>query len=130
MKRQSINYIEAPQLREGLPKFRAGDTVAVTVLIQVDPENNKVREQEFSGVVIAMRHRGLNSSFTVRKTVLGESIERVFQMHSPNIRIQVVKYGRVARAKLYYLRELTGKKARIRERIVKTKKTLQAPADV
>ena len=113
-----LKQIEHEQIRE-IPDFRAGDTVCVTVKIN---EGNKTREQEFEGVVIAMNNRGLNSSLTVRKVVHGEGIERVFQTHSPLITIKRIKCGDVRRAKLYYLRSLSGKKARIREKIPQRKK--------
>lgn len=114
---QIIKAIEQEQLRV-IPEFAAGDTVCVTTLIT---EGAKTREQEFEGFVIAISNRGLNSSFTVRKVIHGEGIERVFQTHSPLIKIERVRRGDVRRAKLYYLRELSGKKARIREKIPQKK---------
>ena len=113
-----IQQIEREQMRE-IPAFSAGDTVSVTVKIN---EGNKTREQEFEGAVIAICGGGLNSSFTVRKIAYGEGIERVFQTHSPLITIRRIKCGAVRRAKLYYLRELSGKKARIREKMPQRKK--------
>jgi len=115
-----LKQIELEQIRE-IPDFAAGDTVCVTVKIN---EGNKTREQEFEGVVIAISNRGLNSAFTVRKIVHGEGIERVFQTHSPLITIKRIKCGAVRRAKLYYLRHLSGKKARIREKIPQKKKVI------
>ncbi len=110
-----IQAIEAEQLRAELPNFSPGDTVRVVVLVR---EGDRERQQAFEGVVIAKRNRGLNSSFTVRKISYGEGVERVFQTHSPLIKsIEVKRRGAVRRAKLYYLRERTGKSARIKEKI-------------
>ncbi len=110
-----IQQIEAEQLKQNLPSFRAGDTVVVRILIK---EGERKRTQAYEGVVIAMRNRGLNSSFTVRKIAHGEGVERVFQTHSPAIEgIDVKRRGDVRKAKLYYLRGLTGKSARIKERL-------------
>lgn len=104
----------ADQLRTDLPEFKAGDTVAVDYRIK---EGEKVRVQRFEGVVIAKRGSGLNATFTVRKISGGIGVERIFPLHSPNIvKIQRLKEGRVRRAKLYYLRKLTGKAARIKEK--------------
>ena len=98
-----------------LPEFRPGDTVVVSVNVV---EGTRKRAQAYEGVVIAVRNRGLNSAFTVRKMSNGEGIERTFQTHSPSIAsVEVKRKGSVRRAKLYYLRELTGKSARIKERI-------------
>jgi large subunit ribosomal protein L19 len=97
------------------PHFGPGDTVAVQVNVK---EGNRERLQAFEGVVIAKRNRGYHSSFTVRKISNGEGVERVFQMYSPQVReIQVKRRGDVRRAKLYYLRGLAGKAARIKEKI-------------
>jgi large subunit ribosomal protein L19 len=97
-----------------VPEFRPGDTVRVNVKVI---EGTRERVQAFEGVCIARRNRGLNSSFTVRKISYGEGVERVFPLHSPRIDgIEVVRRGRVRRAKLYYLRGRTGKSARITER--------------
>lgn len=93
-----------------IPQFAPGDTIKVWVKIK---EGNTEREQAFEGVCIARRNRALNSSFTVRKISYGEGVERVFPLYSPKIRIEMVRQGSVRRAKLYYLRDLTGKKARI-----------------
>lgn len=110
-----IRQIEVEQLKKDLPAFRPGDTVVVQVEVT---EGNRTRVQAFEGVVIAKRNRGLNSAFTVRKMSHGEGVERVFQLHSPIIKgIEVKRRGHVRRAKLYYLRGLTGKGARIRERL-------------
>lgn len=113
-----LKQIEDSQLRE-LPDFIAGDSVRVTITLN---EGAKTRKQEFEGIVIAKKNSGLNSSFTVRKVVHGEGIERVFQSHSPLITVERIKCGDVRRAKLYYLRNLSGKKARIREKIPQRKK--------
>ena len=100
-----------------IPAFRAGDTVIVSVNVV---EGSRKRVQAFEGVVIARRNRGLNSSFTVRKISSGEGVERTFQTYSPMIAgIEVKRHGDVCRSKLYYLRERSGKAARIRERLVR-----------
>jgi len=110
-----IKQIEAEQMSKEIPEFGAGDTVVVQVRVK---EGNRERLQAFEGVVIAKRNRGLNSSFTVRKISHGEGVERVFQTYSPLVsEIQVKRRGDVRRAKLYYLRELTGKAARIKEKL-------------
>ena len=110
-----IREIEAEQIKGDVPEFSAGDTIEVQVRVK---EGNRERLQAFEGVVIAKRNRGLNSSFTVRKVSYGEGVERVFQTHSPLIAsIKVKRRGDVRRAKLYYLRERTGKAARIKEKI-------------
>ncbi|MFC4487639.1 MULTISPECIES: 50S ribosomal protein L19 [Tepidiphilus] len=102
---------------KSIPDFRAGDTVAVQVKVK---EGNRERLQTFEGVVIARRNRGLNSSFIVRKISSGVGVERTFQLYSPLVAsIQVVRRGDVRRAKLYYLRERSGKAARIKEKIVR-----------
>ena len=99
--------------RRPIPDFRPGDTVVVAVRVK---EGNRSRIQHFEGVVIARKGSGLNESFTVRKISYGEGVERVFPLYSPNIEeIKVVRYGRVRRAKLYYLRGRTGRAARIPE---------------
>ncbi len=110
-----IDQLEAEQLRTDIPEFGPGDTVTVQVKVK---EGNRERLQAFEGVVIAKRNRGLNSSFTVRKMSYGEGVERVFQTHSPLIAsVKVKRRGAVRRAKLYYLRERTGKAARIKEKL-------------
>lgn len=110
-----IDKIELTQLRENpLPSFQAGDTVDVHVRIT---EGEKERIQIFTGVVIAISGQGSRRSFTVRKISYGIGVERVFPMHSPSIaKVDVTFRGRVRRAKLYYLRELRGRAARIREK--------------
>lgn len=106
--------IDQDQLREGLPAFRPGDTVRVNVRVR---EGEKERLQAFEGVVIRRKGGGVNETFTVRKVSNGVGVERIFPLHSPVIAdIEVVREGQVRRAKLYYLRNLSGKAARIRER--------------
>ena len=106
---------EIARLGRKIPVFAPGDTVIVKVQVV---EGDKKREQAYEGVVIAKRNRGLNSSFIVRKISSGEGVERTFQMYSPSVAsIEVKRKGDVRRAKLYYLRGLTGKKARIREKL-------------
>ena len=113
-----IEQIEKEQVEavgREVPKFGAGDTVVVQVRVR---EGSRERLQAFEGVVIAKRNRGLNSSFTVRKVSHGEGVERVFQTYSPLIEsISVKRRGDVRRAKLYYLRERSGKSARIKEKV-------------
>ncbi len=109
-----INELEAEQLKE-IPEFNPGDTVIVQVKVK---EGSRERLQAYEGVVIAKNNDGLNSSFTVRKISHGEGVERVFQSHSPMIdSITVKRRGDVRRAKLYYLRERSGKAARIKEKL-------------
>jgi large subunit ribosomal protein L19 len=111
-----LHQIESAYLREGIPDFRPGDTVKVHVRVV---EGNKERIQVFQGVVIARRGGGTRESFTVRKISGGIGVERIFPLHSPILdRIEVVRRGKVRRAKLYYLRALRGRKARIDERRV------------
>src|SRR5262245_48304580 len=110
----STDLIEQPFLRTDLPAFRPGDTVKVHVRVV---EGNRERVQVFQGVVIARSGGGIRETFTVRKISFGVGVERMFPLHSPSIaRLEIVQRGRVRRAKLYYLRDLRGKKARIRER--------------
>jgi large subunit ribosomal protein L19 len=110
-----IEQLEAEQMNKDIPEFSPGDTVVVQVKVK---EGNRERLQAFEGVVIAKRNRGLNSAFTVRKISHGEGVERIFQTHSPMIgSIKVKRRGAVRRAKLYYLRELSGKSARIKEKL-------------
>jgi large subunit ribosomal protein L19 len=106
---------EIKRLGRKIPNFAPGDTVIVKVQVV---EGDKKREQAYEGVVIAKRNRGLNSSFIVRKISSGEGVERTFQTYSPAVAsIEVKRKGEVSRAKLYYLRGLTGKKARIKEKL-------------
>ena len=110
-----IQALEAEQMNREIPAFAPGDTVVVQVKVK---EGERERLQAFEGVVIAIRNRGINSAFTVRKISYGEGLERVFQTYSPAIAsIEVKRRGDVRRAKLYFLRGLTGKKARIRENL-------------
>ena len=116
---ETLEKEEIARLTQGktIPSFRAGDTV--NVLVNVIEGTHK-RTQAFEGVVIAVRNRGLNSSFIVRKISSGEGVERTFQLYSPMIAgIEVKRHGDVRRAKLYYLRERSGKAARIKERLVR-----------
>ena len=116
-KKPLIQEIEQAQLKTDVPEFGAGDTVTVQVKVK---EGNRERLQAFQGVVIARRNRGLNSAFTVRKVSHGVGVERVFQLHSPIIdSIEVNRRGDVRRAKLYFLRDRSGKSARIKEKIRK-----------
>lgn len=109
-----MSAIVTQQLREDFPDFRPGDTVRVSVRVR---EGEKERLQAFEGVVIRRKGGGINETFTVRKVSNGVGVERIFPLHSPVVsEIQVVREGRVRRAKLYYLRNLSGKAARIRER--------------
>jgi large subunit ribosomal protein L19 len=108
------DLIEQPFLRTDLPDFRPGDTVKVHVRVV---EGNRERVQVFQGVVIRRSGGGIRETFTVRKISFGVGVERTFPLHSPSIaKLELVQRGRVRRAKLYYLRDLRGKKARIRER--------------
>ncbi|MDY0300810.1 MAG: 50S ribosomal protein L19 [Trichlorobacter sp.] len=110
----AIDFIELEQMKKNIPVFNVGDTVKVHVKII---EGDKQRIQVFQGVVIARKNGGLNETFTVRKISNGIGVERVFPVHSPVIeKLEVVVRGHVRRAKLYYLRNLRGKAARIRER--------------
>jgi len=110
-----IEQLEKEQMTREIPEFGSGDTVVVQVKVK---EGSRERLQAFEGVVIAKSNRGLNSSFTVRKISHGEGVERVFQTYSSSIEnIKVKRRGDVRRAKLYYLRGLTGKAARIKEKL-------------
>ncbi len=109
-----LNVVTANQLRTDLPDFRPGDTVAVHVKVI---EGEKERIQVFKGVVISKKGSGVNATFTVRKISNGIGVERIFPLHSPRIeKIEVIRLGKVRRAKLYYLRGRQGKAARIKER--------------
>jgi large subunit ribosomal protein L19 len=108
-----LQEFEASQMQRALPDFSPGDTVVVNVKVK---EGNRERVQAYEGVVIAKKNRGLNSAFTVRKMSHGFGVERVFQSHSPTIdSVEVKRRGKVRSGKLYYLRDLEGKAARIRE---------------
>lgn len=109
-----IKLLEEEQFKPDVPAFRPGDTVQVAVRIK---EGNRERVQMFEGVVIAIKGTGLSKTFTVRRVSYGVGVERIFLLHSPRLEsIQVVRRGKVRRAKLYYLRNLRGKAARIKER--------------
>ena len=112
-----IAAIEAEQMTKELPEFGPGDTVVVQVKVK---EGDRERLQAYEGVVLAKRNRGLNSAFTVRKMSHGVGVERTFQTYSPVVdSVEVKRRGVVRQAKLYYLRELTGKAARIKEKLAK-----------
>lgn len=123
---QTLEQEEIARLTKGktLPSFRPGDTISVLVNVV---EGNHKRTQAYEGVVIAIRNRGLNTSFIVRKISSGEGVERTFALYSPLIAgITVKRHGAVRRAKLYYLRKRAGKAARIRERLVRKEATAAA----
>ena len=112
-----IDMLEQEQMKQDLPAFAPGDTVVVQVKVK---EGDKERLQAFEGVVIAVKNRGLHSAFTVRKISSGVGVERVFQTHSPLVdSIEVKRRGDVRQAKLYYLRERSGRSARIKEKLAK-----------
>ena len=124
---QKLEQEEIKRLNRKIPKFSPGDTVIVKVQVV---EGDKKREQAYEGVVIAIRNRGLNSSFIVRKISSGEGVERTFQTYSPAVAsIEVKRKGEVRRAKLYYLRGLTGKAARIREKLAATEQREVLPPE-
>ena len=110
-----IDKINERQIRNDIPEFRVGDTVRVDYKII---EGKRERIQAFEGVVIAKKHSSVRETFTVRRVSFGVGVEKIFPLHSPRIdKIEVVKRGKVRRAKLYYLKDLTGKAAKIKERI-------------
>lgn len=115
-----INNEHKEKLIEGkeIPEFRAGDTVKVYAKVV---EGARSRTQIYEGVVIGRKNKGLHSSFRVRKISNGEGVERVFPLYSPNFKVEVIRYGDVRRAKLYYLRDRSGKSARIKEYFRRTK---------
>ncbi|MDQ6960352.1 MAG: 50S ribosomal protein L19 [Mariprofundaceae bacterium] len=121
---RALDDVSKDQLRDDIPEFREGDSVRVNVRVVDFKETKKgverrERLQAYEGIVIARHNKGISSSFTVRKISNGVGVERVFPLHSPMLEsIKVVRHGHVRRAKLYYLRELRGKAARIRERRV------------
>ncbi|MDZ7314780.1 MAG: 50S ribosomal protein L19 [candidate division KSB1 bacterium] len=109
-----VNAVAAAQLRDDIPDFHAGDTLNVHVKVV---EGDKERIQVFQGIVISRRGSGINETFTIRKVSNGVGVERIFPLHSPSIaKIERVREGKVRRAKLYYLRKLSGKAARIDEK--------------
>ena len=112
-----IKQLEAEQMKQDVPAYRPGDTVVVQVKVT---EGDKSRLQAFEGVVIAIKNSGINSAFTVRKISNGIGVERVFQTHSPIVdSIEIKRRGDVRQAKLYYLRERSGRSARIKEKLAK-----------
>ena len=112
-----IKQLEAEQMKKDVPAYSPGDTVVVQVKVT---EGDKSRLQAFEGVVIAIKNRGINSAFTVRKISNGVGVERVFQTHSPIVdSVEVKRRGDVRQAKLYYLRERSGRSARIKEKLGK-----------
>jgi large subunit ribosomal protein L19 len=120
-----LDSIEKTQIKENIPDFQAGDTVRVHVRIK--ESETKERLQVFEGLVIARKHGGVRETITVRKVSFGVGVERIFPLHATIVdHIDVIKLGRVRRAKLYYIRELRGKAARIRERDTRARATAQA----
>jgi large subunit ribosomal protein L19 len=118
-----LDFIESTQLKSDVPKFQPGDTLRVAVRIK---EGNKERLQAFEGICIAIKHGGVRETVTVRKVSFGVGVERIFPLHATVIdHIDVVRRGKVRRAKLYYLRDLRGKAARIKERDTRAKKSNQ-----
>ena len=117
-----IKAMQAEQMKKGVPAFKVGDTLRVSVRVE---EGDKTRTQMFEGVVIKKQGSGLHESFTVRRVSFGEGVERNFPVHSPTVqKIEIVRVGKVRRAKLYYLRKQTGKKGKIEEE----RKREEAPA--
>ena len=111
---EKLMVVERPQLKSGLPSFGAGDTVRVHMKVA---EGGRERLQAFEGVVIARRGGGIREAFTVRRVSHGVGVERTFPLHSPRVeKIEILRKGRVRRAKLYYLREKVGKESRIKEK--------------
>lgn len=115
-----LDFVEQTQLKENIPAFQPGDTLRVSVRIK---EGNKERLQAFEGICIAIKHGGVRETVTVRKVSFGVGVERIFPLHATVIdHIDVIRRGKVRRAKLYYLRDLRGKAARIKERDTRAKK--------
>lgn len=128
MQNKYIAAVEAANMKKETPKFEVGDTVAVGVRIV---EGSKERIQPFIGVVIARRGRGMNETFTVRRIVNNQGVERIFPLQSPRIvSIEVQRHGKTRRSKLYYLRDRVGKARKLRERRVVPSKSVAAPAPV
>jgi large subunit ribosomal protein L19 len=124
---ERLRAIEREGLKTNIPVFSAGDTVRVMVRVR---EGEKERLQAFEGIVIRRRGEGLRASFTVRRISYGVGVERTFPLHSPRIeRVDVVRHGRVRRSKLYYLRSLAGKAARLREKRVNVIPTTTTPTE-
>ena len=122
-----IDQIEKESMRTDIPDFRIGDTVKVFVKVV---EGNKERLQAYEGVVIARKNGGLRETFTVRKISYGVGIERIFPVHSPRIeKVEVVRHGKVRRAKLYYLRNRVGKATRVKEDVLATNQAKEAAAE-
>ena len=122
-----LDSVEKAQLRNNIPEFQTGDTVRV--FVRIKESETKERLQAFEGVVIARKHGGARESITVRKVSFGVGVERIFPLHATIVdHIDVVKKGHVRRAKLYYLRQLRGKAARIRERDTRQVESVQAAA--
>ena len=110
-----IKNIEATQLKESIPEFHVGDTVKVYNKIK---EGNRERTQLFEGLVISKKNGGISETFTVRRIAYGVGVEKTFPLHSPNVeKVEIVRTGKVRRAKLYYIRERVGKAAKVKERI-------------
>ncbi|MEW6014770.1 MAG: 50S ribosomal protein L19 [Candidatus Zixiibacteriota bacterium] len=123
---KQIAQLEKMYLKDKVPSFKSGDTVKVHVKIK---EGDKERVQVFQGTVIARRGGGVGETFTVRKMSSGIGVERIFPLHSPNVsKIERVRQGKVHKAKLYYLRDLTGKSARISEKLMAEKEE-ESPAE-
>jgi len=125
-----IQILEAEQMQaaKAMPNFAPGDTIVVQVKVK---EGDRVRLQSYEGVVIAKRNRGLNSSFTVRKISHGVGVERVFQTYSPQVdSVELKRRGHVRRAKLYYMRELSGKAARIKEKLMTKERSVRTETAV
>jgi large subunit ribosomal protein L19 len=119
-----LDSIEKTQLKDNIPSFQSGDSVKVHVRIK---EGNKERLQVFEGVVIAIKHGGVRETVTVRKVSFGVGVERIFPLHATIVdHIDVIRRGKVRRAKLYYLRDLRGKAARIKERDTRNKDAARA----
>jgi len=115
-----LDFVEKTQIKENIPTFQPGDTLRVHVRIK---EGNKERLQAFEGICIAIKHGGIRETVTVRKVSFGVGVERIFPLHATVIdHIDVIRRGKVRRAKLYYLRDLRGKAARIKERDTRAKK--------
>ncbi|MEO6051290.1 MAG: 50S ribosomal protein L19 [Pyrinomonadaceae bacterium] len=115
-----LDFVEKTQIKENVPAFQPGDTLRVSVRIK---EGNKERLQAFEGICIAIKHGGIRETVTVRKVSFGVGVERIFPLHATVIdHIDVIRRGKVRRAKLYYLRDLRGKAARIKERDTRAKR--------